>query len=228
MTELFETQQMRQTQDLFIANLAHDLKNPLQAQIISLELLLNGLFGKLNPKQSEMIGYTIESAKFLQKMLHSLLESYKYNNSKIILNKNKISITELLHYCLNETAALAQAKNIKIKQTFSNINNNFKINADEIHLRRVFENIINNALNYAPNNSDLDIKIKISKSNILIIFTNQTTTPSNLKIQTKNPFQYNNFGLGLNICRQIIEAHNGTINISQNNNKYLFSIELPL
>lgn len=219
MTNIFDEKPLiQETKDLFFANLAHDLKNPLQAQIISLELISKGLFGDLNKKQFEMLSYTIESARFMQKILYSLLNSYKYNNCQLIINKRKFKLYKLIDECINETKAQAKTKKITIS---TNINNAIELYADEIHIRRVFQNIFNNALNYSTQNSTIEIFTKITQNKLLISVTNQIGTHKDF-----SPSQ--NFGLGLNTIKQIIQAHGGNTHIHIDDKKYTLSIELPV
>ena len=73
-------QDLEKQRDIFISTLTHDLKNPLQAQISSMELLNSGMFGKLNSEQQEMLNLTIESAKYMREMLCTIFTTYKYEN----------------------------------------------------------------------------------------------------------------------------------------------------
>ena len=62
--------------ELFLATLTHDLKNPVQAQLMSLNMLNNGTFGELNPEQKEMLELVIESAYYMRDMLNTILDTY--------------------------------------------------------------------------------------------------------------------------------------------------------
>ena len=78
--------------NLFLATLSHDLKNPLQAQISTLELFNKGAFGELNNTQKEILEMMLESSKYMRTMLYSLLKTCKENNGIIYLEKKYFDI----------------------------------------------------------------------------------------------------------------------------------------
>ena len=73
---------------LFLATLSHDLKNPLQAQISTLELFNKGAFGELNNTQKEILEMMLESSKYMREMLYTLLKTGKDNNGRILLTRS--------------------------------------------------------------------------------------------------------------------------------------------
>ena len=67
----------RHSEKLFVASLGHDLKNPTLAQIRAVELLLKGEFGSLTEEQQEILGMLLDSCKYMNAMLSSLLATYR-------------------------------------------------------------------------------------------------------------------------------------------------------
>ena len=63
--------------ETFVASLGHDLKNPTLAQIRAVELLLKGEFGSLTEEQQEILGMLLDSCKYMNAMLSSLLATYR-------------------------------------------------------------------------------------------------------------------------------------------------------
>ena len=220
---------------LFLATLSHDLKNPLQAQISSLELLNKGMFGELLPAQKELVDMILESSKYMKEMLYSLLKSGKDNNGTIILNRTYFDLYKMVHKCAKEINDLALSKNVKIEIS-SSLNENDKLYADEIQMRRVVGNMLNNGINYAYDNSTL--KIDLYKENNCIYFAikNKSDEISQAlkeqifdKYVCGEPLQCSNgIGLGLYFCRKVIEANEGRIFLSAKNNDNSFIAELPI
>ena len=72
---------LAEIRNFFIETIKHDLKTPVIAQIRILDLLLVGRFGKLNKKQEEIICETLDSCKYMYKILSDIIHSYKFENN---------------------------------------------------------------------------------------------------------------------------------------------------
>lgn len=219
-----------QKKELFFAELAHDLKNPIDAQLLSLKMLSDGAFGRLNSEQNEIIEIILESTNYMHNMLHTILNMYKYSNCIISLTKSKFSAKDLIQNCINEIKHFACHKNIEI--IFEIKNKNVEILADIIQLRRVISNLLNNALNYSFENSCL--YIKIDKESDIMIFEFENSGPEITDDVKKHIFEKYfssskiGTGLGLYFSRKIIEAHDGKIylNAKGTSNKFIFEIPI--
>ena len=220
--------------ELFLATLTHDLKNPVQAQLISLKMLNDGAFGQLNNTQKEMLEMIIESTTHMQDMLKTILTTYKFDNGIITLNKELFDAVELLNACINEVKAFGQNKNVNI--IFDYNTKGQKLLADKQQLRRVISNILNNAMNYSYENTNLEIKIENNSEEMIFSFANKSPViPENIKSQIfdkyvtgAKSFKNTGIGLGLYFAKKVIDAHCGHIYLEANgeDNKFVFRIPL--
>lgn len=225
--------QLEAQKELFLATLTHDLKNPLQAQISSLQLLSKGKFGNITDSQREILDIVIESASFMREMLHSILSTYKYENGMVKLNKTSFDINELIHICMEEAKFLAQEKNISIE--YINKSDNSILYADESQIRRVIANMLNNSINYAYKNTNINITFFNKTDKFLIKIKNKSEPiPENMKsrifekyVAGTNSNIKRGIGLGLYFCKKVIDAHNGNIILNANGMENEFVIELP-
>lgn len=221
--------------DLFLATLSHDLKNPLQAQISSLEMLYNEYYGKIDESHQEVMALIIESAKYMKDMLCTLLKTCKQNNGIIQLVYSRFDILSLMTKSIREVRDLGKIKNVEIKLSTQLKENEKLMYADENQLRRVIGNMLNNAINYAFENSVVDISVKLENGFYVFDFKNESEEISeSLKVNIfdkyvcGNPLESNSgVGLGLYFCRKIIEAHDGTISLDNIGTKNTFSIKIP-
>ncbi len=221
--------------DLFLATLSHDLKNPLQAQISSLEMLYREYCGKIDEGHQEIMELVIESAKYMKDMLCTLLKTCKQNNGIIQLVYSRFDILSLMTKSIREVRDLGKIKNVEIKLSTQLKENEKLMYADENQLRRVIGNMLNNAINYAFENSVVDISIKLENGFYVFDFKNESEEISeSLKVNIfdkyvcGNPLETNSgVGLGLYFCRKIIEAHDGTISLDNIGTKNTFSIKIP-
>lgn len=220
--------------ELFLATLTHDLKNPVQAQLMSLNMVRKGAFGDLNNEQKEMLDMVIESTTYMQNMLKSILTTYKFDNGVITLEKELFDAEDLMHSCINEVTAFAQNKNVNIICNFDT--KGTKLLADKQQLRRVVSNLLNNALNYSFEGSDLKLSIINNGQNMIFTFDNQSPViPEHIRVQIfdkyvtgAKSFKLTGIGLGLYFCKKVVDAHNGMIYLDANgeNNKFIFEIPL--
>lgn len=221
--------------NLFLATLSHDLKNPLQAQISSLELLNKGMFGELNSTQKEIVEMILESSIYMKEMLYSLLKSGKDNNGILMLNRTHFNLYKVVKKCIKEINDLALSKGIKIEIS-STLKEDDLLFADEIQMRRVIGNMLNNGINYAYDNSKLKINMYKENKSIFFKMTNKSNEISQTlkkqifdKYVCGEPLQSSNgIGLGLYFCKKVIEANEGKIKLEANNNDNSFIIELPI
>ena len=221
--------------DLFLATLSHDLKNPLQAQISSLEMLYREYCGKIDEGHQEIMELVIESAKYMKDMLCTLLKTCKQNNGIIQLVYSRFDILSLMTKSIREVRDLGKIKNVEIKLSTQLKENEKMMYADENQLRRVIGNMLNNAINYAFENSVVDISVKLENGFYVFDFKNESEEISeSLKVNIfdkyvcGNPLETNSgVGLGLYFCRKIIEAHDGTISLDNIGTKNTFSIKIP-
>lgn len=222
--------------DLYIATLAHDLKNPLLAQISSLKLLSAGAFGEVNESQYEMLNMILESTNYMQEMLFSIVKTYKELNGAIQLSKSLFDIESLIENSVRETKNLAGEKNLSISINGGLNNTDKYIEADKTQIRRVIDNLLSNAVKYTKNGTDIKIFIQNIEDNFIFSITNKSEHPISKELE-KNIFEKyvcgENYsknigtGLGLYYSKKIIEGHGGTINLLVEDDIVTFQFAIP-
>ena len=221
--------------ELFVATLVHDLKNPLTAQISAMEQLAKGVFGDVNSCQKEIIELTLNSCKYMQKLLYTVLETYKNENGQIKLNKTYFNPENFIKMCIKEHETLFNEKHLKqifISKLKEKDNILF---ADELQIKRVVENILNNQIFYAFKHTDIKIYLYKKEENIVFEFENtspkiEETTKSQIFEKYKSGQISNqklSTGLGLYLSKQIISAHKGKIYLIAKNTSNKFIFEIP-
>ncbi len=211
----------------FLMNLIHDLKTPLRAQNVVTNLLVNKHFGELSDKQIYILNELLNSNVFMLNMVENFLSKYKDNTDKIILFKINFNLSGLINECINMLECLAKEKNITIETKVSDI----IIYADYQYLKRVILNLLTNSINYNKHNGKIIITVKELKKHIEIVIkdTGYGMSEENQKKYFEGKkFDKNYNGLGINIVKEIINAHNGKIRLnSKENEGTTISIELP-
>ena len=224
--------EIEQLKEDFVATLTHDLKVPIIAEKNMLHFLLDNRFGDLTEKQREAVIHLQNSNKELIELVEIILETYKLNETNIVLNKEKVDITDLLSTVIEEMKPIADANAQTIE--FSSSYDGF-ISVDKFYIKRVLKNIILNGLSYTDTNGKLDIGIEESGDMININITNYGKYINEDEIEhifdkyysSAKKFRKIGTGLGLYLSNKIIYAHEGRIEVkSQKDSKTTFSILL--
>lgn len=226
--------QLETQKNLFLATLSHDLKNPLQAQISSLNMLYRQLVGKMNDDQKEIFELIIESSIYMKTMLCTLLKTCKESDGAIQLERKNFDMKKIINRAVKEIKELAACK--KITLSVSSISDENFVFADENQMRRVVSNLLNNAVNYAFENTEIKISLLSKGEKFFLKIQNRSDIISDSlkkhifdKYVCSDNLQNNSqIGLGLYFCRKIIEAHEGHIRLYNNEYENIFEVELPL
>lgn len=210
--------EIEKSKESFVATLVHDLKTPTNAQLNALKQLRNGVFGKLNSQQDEMITLTHNSCKYMADLIGTIIETYNYDAGEIHLYKTNFDIITLIDELCYEMQELA--KNNQQKINFISSNHDFIINADRLQLKRVLLNLISNAITYGFSNTEIDINLHYNKNYIEIAVKNISKPIPENELKTifdkfkKTTFSHYNktgTGLGLYLSKHVVELHNGKI-----------------
>ena len=201
-----------------------------------MELLANGYFSSLSSEQQELLETIIESAKYMKEMLYLLINTYKYDNGNIVLQKSEIDINSLISKCIRENTPLAKENRVNISFSTTLTETNKFIMIDEKQIRRVIINLLNNGINYAFKDSEFIIKSYFQDGKVIISLTNfgppmDEETKAHLfekYISGSNKYQKVGFGLGMYLSKKVLDAHDGNIyHIGEDTNN-TFCIELPV
>ena len=225
--------EIEQLKDDFVSTLTHDLKVPIIAEANILEFLLEEKFGPISDKQREAIKNLQLSNKELIELVQIVLETYKMKDSGEMMYFESFEINPFINDIVKDMSPIAEKNNLKIRfKEYENI----KITADQIQLKRVIKNLINNAIQHSESKTNIDISvIKMqTEVNISIIDYGKGIPQEDLAqifkkyYSTAKKFRKIGTGLGLYLAQKIIKSHGGEITVSSIEGEgTTFSIHLP-
>lgn len=232
----------------FVSRLAHDLRTPLVAADRMLTLMQQGALGEISLPMRDAFGTMVRSNKNLIDMVNMLLEVYRYEAGRKSLSFAAVDLRQLITEVAEELAPLADAKGLSLNLDLTESAESApiaKYPGDRLELHRLLTNLIGNAIKFTDSGS-IDIRLKAANSPAFTSFTNQPLAWVIIEIQdtgagispaeqTKlferfgpGTHKRSGSGLGLHLCRQIVEAHRGTIEAKSELGKgSLFTIRLP-
>ncbi len=208
---------------------SHDLREPLRMITSYMNLTKRSLNGHLTEQQNEFIGFAIDGAKRMDQLIVDLLRLAKVDANPRIEKVKLLNVVEEVRLNLD---ALLKEKNGNILCTGLP-----EITADRTQMLQVLQNIIGNGIKYNESEHPVvSIKTATRKNEVEITITdNGIGIPETSRdkvfqifhrIQTEK--QYAGSGVGLTICKKIIESMNGRIYIEDNpSGGTIFRIVLP-
>ena len=201
----------------------HDLRNPLTG-ILGAVYYLKKTNPNLDEKCRKMLEIIEKDAKYANKIIEDLLE---FSREYVHLNLKLTSIRELVENALTKVTV---PNNIKIVNLTSS---KHKVKIDPDRILRVFVNLITNAIDAMPNGGTLRIWSRISDGYVKVFFKDSGTgIPEENLDKIWGPLfttKAKGMGLGLSICKRIVEAHGGKITVkSKVGAGTTFTVIIPL
>jgi signal transduction histidine kinase len=209
--------------------IAHDLRNPIGGITGLADLLLSHY--QYTPQQREMLQMIQTSGNMAVELIGDILY---LNIGDVEMNKEHINLEELLLFCKEIMQPQLNEKNQQLIMDIEPAN----IMADKDKLWRVFSNLIANASKFSARNTLIHITCIQRPNEVVIAVKDQGIgIPENLKhkifkitpdIKRRGTDGEPSFGLGLTICKQIVEAHKGRIWLSSHEGQgTTFFVALP-
>ncbi|WP_026969139.1 HAMP domain-containing histidine kinase [Algoriphagus terrigena] len=218
----------------FIATLSHELKTPVSAILLSTNLLRNAKSGLLNESQSELITTIENNSERIRRMINEVLDISKIENGSIDINLSTESPGNLIERAVDGVSLFLKDKNLAI--TILPISGLPMIKVDAHKLVWVLNNLLTNAIRYAPEGSSIEIRTRLR-----LDFLEISVTDHGLGIglgNQKKIFQkftklenaeISGTGLGLAISKEFVEAMNGSIGVESTEGKgATFWVRLPV
>ncbi|MBU0503527.1 MAG: ATP-binding protein [Candidatus Omnitrophota bacterium] len=222
----------------FVSIVSHELRTPLAAMKGAVDNLMDGVCGELNNTQKECIILTQRNINRLSRLISDLLDISRIEAGKIQLNKQAAAISPIIEEVLYFFKDVALHKNVKLSAVFDEGLHRVDIDPDKI--TQVVTNLLSNAMKFTPKGGEISIKVSIADGYLKVsIKDTGIGIPHQDLDRVFNKFyqvdhgdiniQRKGTGLGLPICRGIIEKHGGRAWVeSELGRGSTFSFTLPV
>lgn len=216
-----ELAKLNASKDKFFSIIAHDLKNPIFA-FNHVASLLNDDYDNLTEEEKkEFIKMLKDSSNNISELLENLLDWSRTQTGKIKFEPQDIEIYRIAQSNIGLAQMAADKKTIKM---INNLNPKTNVYADNNMLNTVLRNLISNAIKFTPDNGEIRLEQTQEEGyfKFSVIDNGVGIAPHNLeklfKIDTnvteKGTNQESGTGLGLVLCKEFIEMHNGEIGVN--------------
>jgi signal transduction histidine kinase len=213
-----ERQQLDKAKSEFLSIVSHELRTPITPLKAQLQMLQQGYFGTLTEKQQQSLTVTLRNTERLNKIIEDFLEVSRIEAARLKFVFKQVNILDLLQETVRFMEGFAKEKNISLVIDTKQLPD---IEADPDRISQVLRNLVHNAIKFSPQNSTIEIGANLEKDFVRFGVQDQGVglTPED-QIRVFEPFyqvartlnrNYGGTGLGLTICRGIIEAQKGKI-----------------
>lgn len=233
--DITEQKKEEQRKDDFMGMVSHELKTPLTSLKAYLQLLQRTEVNIENSKQKNMLEKSVKQVDYMNSMINGFLNVSRLDSGQMHIEKTEFDLQILFTEIEHEVLSTNHTRNFIFKTSGS-----LTLFADRDKISQVLHNLIGNAIKYSPINTSITVEYLTTDNNSLKINVQDQGIGISREDQERiferyyrvkdiNSRSTSGFGIGLYLCKEIIELHNGTIEVhSSKNESTVFSFVLPI
>jgi two-component system NtrC family sensor kinase len=231
----------------FVSIVSHQIRSPLTNLKWIVELLMSGILGKIEDKQTEYFKILKENLERMQELVSELLTVSRIEATKLVFRREEFSLENMIRDLINEFKPIAKSSNVKLE--FSADKNLPRVYSDPFQILQVVENLLYNAIRYtnfpcsANENEKGSGKVIVrlfKKGNVAVceVEDNGIGIPAGdqkfifqkfFRAENVRRYQTSGSGLGLYICKSIIERSKGKMGFKSTEGRgATFWFQLPI
>lgn len=223
----------------FISNVSHDLKSPLAAMQETNDVLLDGLAGSLSDRQRGLLEMSRDSGRRLSAMIHKLLDLSRLDSRPTPV-RELLDLSALTQRAVDHVNAGRWARGSGPGVVLERSSSRVLLRADAEEMSQVLDNLLENALKFSPESGTVRVALEEHDgAAVLRVADEGPGIPDQDKPRVFERFYQGDagrnappldrgVGLGLAICRHIIDAHGGSITVRDNSPQgAVFAVVIP-
>ncbi len=217
--QLTKLKELDAIKEEYFYSTSHELKTPLTTIVSLTKMLMAEKAGKINDKQKEILDLIYCDSKRLRGAIQRILDISKIEAGKMVYHVQETDVSPLLIDIMSTLKILVDSKQITVKKKIPKDIPMVFVDPERVHL--VLDNIINNAIKFTPQKGKIRIIASSLKDEVLVEISDsgEGIPQSDLKKVFEKYYQVKSgpgenvggSGLGLVICKNIIEALGGRI-----------------
>jgi PAS domain S-box-containing protein len=209
-----EVEKLLKQKEDFINQLGHDLKNPLTPLVALLPLIEKR---EKDPESRKLIDILIKNVDYMRKLVEKILWITRLNAEKDEIKIETFSLTDTVESVLKKMEFVAHMKKIELR---SAVVDEFAVQADRVYLEELFSNLVENGLKYTPTGGSITIGACGRNGTVTVSIDDSGIGMSKEQISRmfdefykadESRHDLQSSGLGLSICRKIVEKQGGRI-----------------
>jgi signal transduction histidine kinase len=202
----------------FLASMSHELRTPLNAIIGFSDVLLQGMFGETNEKQTEYLRDILASGQHLLSLINDILDLSKIEAGRMDLDLTAFDLPSAIDDALLLMRERASRRSLALERHVDERLG--EIRADQRKVKQVLLNLLSNAVKFTPEGGHIDLRaalvdgsveISVTDTGIGIAPEDQEAVFEEFRQVGKSDKKAEGTGLGLALCRKFAELHGGRI-----------------
>ncbi len=220
----------------FINNMTHEFKTPIATIALAADALRDPQVSSSSERVGRFIGVIREENRRLGSQVERVLQAAKLDRGELVLTRSEVDMHEVVAYAKDSITLQVEARGGVIS---TDLQASYAVvNGDDVHLRNILLNLLDNANKYTTENPviristrnvDSGILISVSDNGIGISKENQKRIFEKLyRVPTGNVHNVKGFGLGLSYVKAIVDGHGGSVTVDSEMGKgSSFHVYLP-
>jgi PAS domain S-box-containing protein len=231
-----EVERANKLKSEFLASMSHELRTPINALIGYSALMLDGVLGEVNPRQSDALMRGRAAAEHLLALINDILDLAKIEAGKMPLRLEDVSLREVTTEVTQQIEPMVRKKQLEFMIDVSPDCPN--IYSDRTKIKQVLLNLLSNAVKFT-NKGQVSVSAECAPGGVRIdvVDTGIGIRPSDLQaiwedfrqVDQSRTREFGGTGLGLSITRKLLERLGGAVTVhSKYGEGSTFSVYLPL
>lgn len=223
----------------FLSVVSHELRTPLHSIKGFVEIILMGKTGPVTELQEDFLRTVRTQTTVLQRMIDDLLEFSRMEAGRVRLHLSEVSLSAMAQSVAAKLAPLAEEGGL---QLFLDLADDLpEIDGDRMRLEQVLTNLVENAIKFTPAGGKIVVSCERRNDRVLLTVSDtgigippeeqEKVFDRFYQVDGSERRAYRGAGLGLSICRHIVERHNGRIWVESegvSGRGSRFYVELPI
>ncbi len=228
--ELRKERSLESMRRRFVADVSHELKNPISVILGYADGLRMGL-PKTQKETQEYYEVIVDEASGMSDLVKNLLDLSSYESGSFTLHKEPFSLRELANQVIERFSNIQDEKDVRIELM---ADGPCELTADRLRINQVLSNLLGNAIKYVDDRGSIRLELHQEGGNIRLIVANSgpPIPTQELKLIWNSFYRVNTQrsgnGLGLAIVKSIAEMHGGSVHAYTEDGFNCFAVTLPL
>jgi len=221
----------------FLANMSHELRTPLNAVIGFSEVLLERMFGEVNPKQEEYLNDILSSGKHLLSLINDILDLSKIEAGRMELESQPFDLPAALDNALTLIRERAARHGLRLEVTVDP--GLGEVKGEERKVKQVLLNLLSNAVKFTPEGGKISLSASLNDgmAEISVADTGVGIAPEDQEaifeefrqVGSDYARKREGTGLGLALARRLVALHGGKLWVESEPGKgSTFTFTLPV